>query len=472
MTIQYAVNQATEGDTIEVAPGNYTAGAKVEKSVTLRGAQAGVDARTRAVPQSEESVIAPVGTAFTLPTALAGPVTIDGFRIAPTGVNAKGVAVMGAGGVGHVIENDVFANITEGTAVQGIFKATTFEHDRVIGSKAGFEANTQSADGTKIIGNLFESIAGGTQWDVNVIRGGSGMEIRDNRRIGVGGNFLVLQRTTGALVAGNIAEGIDSSALFMADCNAGTVIEGNDFSQLAPEPGIALSNIVASPNTGTEIVGNALIGNAYGVLVSGSEAIGGGTQVHANRIVGSSVAGVQNPAGSGGTVDATDNWWGCNEGPTVGGSNACDEAGGEVEAAPWLVLTAAAGSSSLVPGSSTPIVAKIDTDSAGLAAAPPPDGSPVTFVTDLGSLSPASAVLAAGAAGSILSSSAAGTAHVSVGVDAATVPLTVTFESPPPVESAPPIESPPPVEPSPSTSPPAEEPTGIRQPVLKSLGGG
>src|SRR3954451_17312176 len=47
--IQDAVDAASPGDTIQVCAGNYTGGATINKQLSLVGAQAGVDARNRAV---------------------------------------------------------------------------------------------------------------------------------------------------------------------------------------------------------------------------------------------------------------------------------------------------------------------------------------------------------------------------------------------------------------------------------------
>ncbi len=88
LTISYAISQSNNGDTIQVAAGTYTLSATVDvnKSVTLLGAQHGVDPRPHAnttrVPESANESI--VDAAFTLPNAFminADNVTIDGFEI-------------------------------------------------------------------------------------------------------------------------------------------------------------------------------------------------------------------------------------------------------------------------------------------------------------------------------------------------------------------------------------------------------
>src|SRR5437016_2583040 len=79
-TIQAAVNAAVNGDTITVDPGIYNELVTVNKSVTLLGAQVGVDARNPArtgLPATESVVDGNNGsTAFDV---TASNVTIDGF---------------------------------------------------------------------------------------------------------------------------------------------------------------------------------------------------------------------------------------------------------------------------------------------------------------------------------------------------------------------------------------------------------
>jgi nitrous oxidase accessory protein NosD len=53
-TIQAAVIAADPGDIVKVCPGTYTENVTVNKALILRGAKAGVDARTRAATNESE----------------------------------------------------------------------------------------------------------------------------------------------------------------------------------------------------------------------------------------------------------------------------------------------------------------------------------------------------------------------------------------------------------------------------------
>src|SRR6185312_12165964 len=83
-TIQAAVDAASPGATITVDPGNYPELVGVNKSLTIKGAQAGVDARSnvRAGSPAGESVVCgeSVGSATSSGFyVVANDVTIDGF---------------------------------------------------------------------------------------------------------------------------------------------------------------------------------------------------------------------------------------------------------------------------------------------------------------------------------------------------------------------------------------------------------
>lgn len=76
--IQAAVNAAASGDTISVCPGTYNESTRVTKTLTLLGAQAGHDARTRVVNPATESTILAGASFFRLE---ADGIVFDGFSV-------------------------------------------------------------------------------------------------------------------------------------------------------------------------------------------------------------------------------------------------------------------------------------------------------------------------------------------------------------------------------------------------------
>ncbi len=115
-TIQEAVDAASAGDTILVAAGEYTGNVVIDKAVTLRGANAGLDGNDG--ERGAESVI--VGK---IDVTASAAVTIDGFEVRNTGATSGGGPsnpalwfATGGSGDGHLVTNTVFNSIVAGGA--------------------------------------------------------------------------------------------------------------------------------------------------------------------------------------------------------------------------------------------------------------------------------------------------------------------------------------------------------------------
>ena len=217
------------------------------------------------------------------------------------------------------------------------------------------------------------------------------------------GNGIDLNLKYGAFANIRIADSVFSGAT-----DAGLLIHGrNDGALYSPIPG-SLDNV--------DLVGLTVTGNSAAPSVAGGINVSTATtnvSLTRSRIVGNGVGGglsTYADAGPGSTIDATDNWWGCNEGPTGNGSNACStitqSAGlGVLNAAPWLVLSASASPPRIaIGGATSAVTASLTTNSAGNPAGSPPDGPAVSFATDLGSVAPGSDQLVAGEATTVLTS--------------------------------------------------------------------
>ena len=110
-TIQSAVDAAVAGQTINVDAGTYDETVIITKSLNIRGAEAGVDARNK---RSAESIVYATQTVFDI---RANDVTIDGFTI--EGDDADIGALQGAGVLmrpsiqgTHVLNNIIQNNVT------------------------------------------------------------------------------------------------------------------------------------------------------------------------------------------------------------------------------------------------------------------------------------------------------------------------------------------------------------------------
>lgn len=150
---------------------------------------------------------------------------------------------------------------------------------------------------------------------------------------GPGVGQIIIQNST---VSGNQA-GTQGGGIFT---NAGPLISGStiDSNQAGQSGGGVFSNLVneTAVVTGTNITSNTATGNGGGIEVDSSSQ-GNNLTIKFSRIAGNKAAagsGLNNISGS---VAATDNWWGCNQGPTAAPCDLLTNAG-TASFSPWLVL--------------------------------------------------------------------------------------------------------------------------------------
>ena len=132
-----------------------------------------------------------------------------------------------------------------------------------------------------------------------------------------------------------------------------------------------------------------------------------------------------------GSVDAKYNWWGSNDGPATGSIY-----GELAEYDPWLVMTYSANPTTIQQGSKSTLTADFRYDSNGSFHDPAlghlPDGTPVTFTTNLGNVGSKSVVKYTidGIATAILrGDEAAGEALTTANLDNQTLNSTVTINA-------------------------------------------
>jgi hypothetical protein len=214
--------------------------------------------------------------------------------------------------------------------------------------------------------------------------------------------------------------------------NQGSVINANQ----AGGVGGGIVSAVAGATDQVVISSSTITGNTSanggGIEVDGNSKAN--LQLSFNRIVG-------NNGGSGGaglaslgtgTVSATDNWWGCNQGPQSA-SSGCDTVSGAVTSSPWIVLTNSASPTSVLNGATTTVTASFlqDSSNATLAASnlTPLIGLPVNFSPANGILSNVQPTIQPnGTATATLMASATPTASATAQVDNATVTANVTVQ--------------------------------------------
>ncbi len=158
-----------------------------------------------------------------------------------------------------------------------------------------------------------------------------------------------------------------------------------------------------------------------------------GIQAHFNNIVGN-VSGMEwNGTAS---VNAENNWWGCNYGPGLGGIGCTGTPNGlggtgvaNIDADPWLRLGIAAAPNTIGIGGMSNLTADLTINSASTDTSGSgniPNGTPVAFAGVNGTVSPANTTTTSGKANSVFTATAGGAGSASTTVDSQTVSASIT----------------------------------------------
>ena len=304
-TIQEAIDAASDDDTIVVAAGLYEENIEIDKSLTLKGAQAGIDARTRS---GAETIIEPdEGTGIRIITAADDVVVIDGLTVQ----NAEhGIATPEPEMTADItVRNVRVLNPTEFGISPTFTVTTTVEYCYVEGAiqaiNAGalvpFEPTVATFRNNEIV----------------------------NSQFGFTG-YLKDSLIEGNLVRDFATEGVGISGQFL-----NTEIRNNTVTGYAEGAGITFEEHYGrdlSENVNVE--GNTFTGNDLGIYVFDTQTTLTGITVNFNNIDGNSRYGVWNQGGE--TLNATKNWWGDAGGPSGRGPGDGDAVSTKVLYSPWL----------------------------------------------------------------------------------------------------------------------------------------
>ena len=387
-TIQAAVDAAKAGGTVTVDAGSYAESVRINKALTVQGAQAGVDARSN-VRQSAtgvESVVtgatttAGVGAVFTV---AADGVTIDGFTVQgqTTKDLATGAGIVIAPGVsGTTIVNDLVQNNVSGLFLSNAsasnpatIRHNVFKGNNNAGTNGGRGIYTdQSISGgtlTNVVidANSFVNNRGGTS--TTTLEAAVALESTSNaasqtnitvsnNTFDANGKAILAFNTTGLLFTGNVVtRGLDWYSGIVR-------FEGNDHD-------VTITGNTLYANTGPAVAVDCkgFPGDNSGFVVTGNNIYGNGTTSGKNFGI------VVNGDVYQGTFDARYNYWGNASGPSGDGSGTGDSVYGSghvVSGSSWSV-TAGAGSELFAPFATAPVQTQ-DTAYWGLSAT---DGSKI-----------------------------------------------------------------------------------------------
>ncbi|HEV2923019.1 MAG TPA: right-handed parallel beta-helix repeat-containing protein, partial [Solirubrobacteraceae bacterium] len=328
-TIQLAVSVPL-CTTVEVAPGTYKEHVVIGHTLTLKGAQAGVDARARSGP---ESIITnsegPV-------QVLADNVVVNGFTIeGATSDPTTDPAALGAGiwtnpsfygghGGTQILDNIIQNNIAGVYLNNGTNPAKVqfnlFKNNNAPGAGEGNGIDSEFLSNALIDNNTF---SGDTSTSVLVLDqpGDEKITVSNNELVGGSSERVFFANVKNSSIVGNTSIGSTSSATVR--------LAGGD------------SNVAVN--------GNVLANGVRGIRVDNPFEIGpnSGVTAHQNCIENNSLAGLEEDTPEGyspvapGSLEATNNWWGSSTGPTIAsnpggtGDKIIDQEG-VVGYKPWL----------------------------------------------------------------------------------------------------------------------------------------
>ena len=355
-TIGAAIAAATAGDTINVCPGTYAENVVLNKSLTLNGAQTGVDARGRV---ASESVIAPaagIGIDLRDPT---GGTVVDGFTVSGGAQGIRSTSgilndlliannrIVGFTGSGLFLDNSgpdatLNQNLVDGASKTGGGGLVHLDQDNFDGlhftsnEVQGYGIGTGFfVDGNHNVG---PSAARTPLFDGNLLDGaGTGTNL---------GRFAFeLGDITNNTFSNNASDGLQGGI-------QNSLIDGNVFEDNG-RSGLALTGFggAVDPTRGaqnTDITNNEFTGNGFtnpGEALFFTSGQFPGTistnEAHDNNIEGNA-DGARYSGGE--TINVECNWWGSFTGPSGDGPGTGDTVqGAGLDFEPWLIASAPGG---------------------------------------------------------------------------------------------------------------------------------
>ena len=445
LTINYAVGQSSAADTINVASGTYAEAVVIGAGLdglTLRGAQAGVDAR---VARGAETIID--GNALGAGNGIylqSNGITVDGLTV--TGFVTSGIYQVAAN-YGQKIVN----NVLRGNRYTGIYMgcegtqpcAAQFNlfdanQDAMGGGGDGIYSDSGTVN-VLIDSNLFTNHINGSV----VITGTQGVSMQKNITIthnrSLNDGTVIVVGADQVLIADNDLGLTANTCGIQIDSSTHATVRNNVLRDSGLY-GIRVSTrFFSAPTADTVVItGNTVLNSTVGVLIANNRLDpadpanqnsidkASAVTVECNRIVGNTTAGYRNYDSE--SVNIGNNWWGCNAGP---GASDCDSLDGANVDPAWLTLGLSANPNPLTLGQSTLLSATLNRNSLGvLAACSVANITPISFAGSPGTISNAPATTSGGLASATFKPSASGSAAVSVTVDNQTVRLNLPVVAP------------------------------------------
>jgi len=302
-TIQSAINAASTGDTISVCPGTYPEQVQITKKLTLLGAKAGVDARTRVT--TGESIIDSACGAVQI---MADNVVLDGFT-------AQGSTMSDPCFIAGIWTNPGFSGTQGGYQIR---------NNIVQNNIIGIEMDNTGVLAARIERNLIQNNNnlgpdGGTGIDTNF--GATNVVVDSNKFFGNANTGVGNFGGGSSLTFSNNEFDSNRRAFGIASVISSSIATNNVHNSTDP----ATADIrIFGAVSGLSITCNNLASGAGRAIRINDSCPGcpnSSITINFNNISGYPVAGLEVDAGgyTGGpmSLNATNNWWGSSTGPTI-----------------------------------------------------------------------------------------------------------------------------------------------------------
>jgi parallel beta-helix repeat protein len=360
-TFKAAIAMAGVGGTVQAAKGTYTEDVQILASVSIIGAN----------PKNTIIDAAGLGNGFFV-DGIDAPglsnVVVSGFTV--KNANFEGILVANASSVtvsNNIVSNNNTALVGPDTANPSCTGLPSFETSE--DDDCGEGIHLLGSDHSIVANNVVQNNAGGILISddtaiasSNFVTGNTvqknsfdcGITMASHPRFGGGTPYGVLQNTItdnlstqNGLAVPGAGAGVGIFDSVPGTTNSGNVVVGNTLTKNGL-PGVTMHSHTPGQNlTNNVIVGNTISGNAadtqdaatsgptginvFGVSPASGTVISGNTisnesldivvntptsvDIHLNNLLGKNAFGVQNLNVSNGTADATQNYWGCPQGP-------------------------------------------------------------------------------------------------------------------------------------------------------------
>jgi len=296
-TIQYAIDAATAGDTVNVAAGTYNENVNVDQSLTLQGASSA----TVTVNAADSNVDVFMVTASN--------VNISGFTVSGTTLDGHAGIYLNAGVAYCDIYNNIVTGNWDGIWLGAGSNHNTLHNNNVSGNtRQGFEVYI--SDYNTFTDNIANS---NTSYGFK-IDSGNYNEFTNNiaNSNGVNGFYVVTGDGGGCTNTTFTSNTANLNATYGIRINGGSgnTLTGNTFDSNGTS-GIRLKETMST----LTLENNNFTNNPIGIEITDSVADVSTWTVSHNNIVGNTSYGISNIAITG-TLDAEGNWWGSINGPT------------------------------------------------------------------------------------------------------------------------------------------------------------